>query len=489
MDEWHGRLLRAGQAPVLWDAKTGWVSAAGLDRLAAASASTLRAIGACRGDRVMILGPTTVEFVAGYLGILRSGMIAVPINQDLTDAELGFVVADAHPAAALVGDVRTARRLAPIPTVTLPTAAATEPQAQAVPIGPADPALICYTSGTTSSPKGVVLSHANLHAGVRALVGAWRWTAADRLVLALPLFHIHGLAAGVHGTLLSGGSAVLLPRFDVDEVLDAAATHRATMFFGVPTMYARLAASDRLAELARLRLCVSGSAPLPAELHRTIGATTGMAVLERYGMSETLMLTSNPYDGERRPGTVGFALPGVELQLRPLDPGEQPTDGKETANAEGPTNEGEIVVRGPNVFAGYLGRPEATAEAFDEDGWFRTGDVGRLDEDGYLRIVGRIKELIITGGENVSPLEVEDVLRRHPAVTDVAVTGVSSDAWGEEVAAFIVSDHPPTLEELRTFAAPYLVAYKRPRRLHVVAELPRNAMGKVQRSRLQPPTS
>jgi malonyl-CoA/methylmalonyl-CoA synthetase len=327
--------------------------------------------------------------------------------------------------------------------------------------GPGDPALLCYTSGTTGAPKGAVLVHGNLLATVEALRLAWRWTPDDRLVLALPLFHIHGLGVGLHGTLAAGASAVLLPRFDVDAVLDAAADHDATLFFGVPTMYARLADSPRVGELARLRLCVSGSAPLPAPLWERLRTDAGQAVLERYGMTETVMNVSNPHDGERRPGAVGLPLPGVEVRLSGGNPGE-------------------ILLRGPNVFAGYWNRPDATAAAFDGEGWFRSGDIGALDDDGYLRIVGRSKELIISGGFNVYPREVEDVLRAHPGVADAAVVGAPSTEWGEAVTAFVVpAGAAPAEEDLLAHAAAALAPYKRPRAVRFVAELPRNALGKV----------
>jgi malonyl-CoA/methylmalonyl-CoA synthetase len=296
---------------------------------------------------------------------------------------------------------------------------------------------------------------------------AWRWTAADRLVLALPLFHAHGLCVGLHGTLLAGASAVLLPRFDVDAVLDAAREHEASLFFGVPTMYHRFAQSSRVGELARLRLCVSGSAALPAQLHRSLSELGGQQVLERYGMTETLMNVSNPYEGERRAGSVGFPLPGVELRL-------------------GNGDEGEILLRGPNVFAGYWERPQATAESF-VDGWFRTGDLGGFDSDGYLRILGRSKELIISGGFNVYPREVEDVLLAHPGVAEVAVVGTPSDEWGELVTAFVVpTADEPTCEALDAFATERLAPFKRPRRLHFVDSLPRNALGKVLKHKLVP---
>ena len=293
-------------------------------------------------------------------------------------------------------------------------------------------------------------------------------------MLALPLFHIHGLGVGLHGTLLAGASAVLLPRFDPDAVLDAAAAHDATLFFGVPTMYARLAASPRVGELGRLRLCVSGSAPLPPAVFDRLADGSGQRVLERYGMTETGMNVSNPYDGERRPGTVGFPLPGVELRLADVE-----------------TGGGSISSRGPNVFGGYWGRPEATAAAFTDDGWFRTGDIGEHDADGYLRLVGRARELIITGGLNVYPREVEDVLLEHPAVAEVAVAGVADAEWGEVVTAWVVptpaAAGPPAAAELSGFAAERLARFKCPRRFVFVDALPRNALGKVLRHELRAP--
>jgi malonyl-CoA/methylmalonyl-CoA synthetase len=286
----------------------------------------------------------------------------------------------------------------------------------------------------------------------------WRWQADDRLVHALPIFHGHGLCVALYTSLLRGSSVVLLPKFDADAVLDASGAHRATLFFGVPTMYHRLAASAGVGELSRLRLAVSGSAPLAAELHGRIKKEGGTDVLERYGMTETLMTISNPYDGERRPGTIGFPFPGVDLRFE----GE------------------EILVRGPTVFGGYWGRPAATAERM-ADGWFRTGDLAMVD-DGYVTILGRDSDLIVSGGYNVYPVEVEDVLLTHPAVAEVAVTGTPSDEWGEAVTAWVVADgEPPTQHELVAFASGLLAPYKRPRLVHFVDELPRNAMGKVRR--------
>ncbi len=413
---------------------------------------------------------STLELVIAHVAALRSGIVVVPANTAYRERELAHIVTDARPKAALVDDRDRARWIsaaAGLETVVVGPDVDVPDHEPAVidAIAPDDPALICYTSGTTGSPKGAVLTHGNLLAGSESVGLAWRWTGSDRLVLALPLFHVHGLCVGLHGTLLAGASAVLLPRFDADAVLDAASRHDASLFFGVPTMYHRLAQSSRVDELAGLRLCVSGSAPLPAELHRALAERGGQQVLERYGMTETLMNVSNPYDGERRGGSVGLPLPGVELRL---------SNGKE----------GEIQLRGPNIFAGYWERARATAESFS-DGWFCTGDLGSLDPDGYLRILGRSKELIISGGFNVYPREVEEVLLAHPAVAEAAVVGTPSDEWGEVVTAFVVpTGAGPPAELLLTFAAERLAPFKRPRLLHFVDTLPRNALGKVLKHKL-----
>ena len=320
--------------------------------------------------------------------------------------------------------------------------------------------MIGYTSGTTGRPKGAVLSHANVLAGARSVVVAWRWSPDDRLALALPLFHAHGLAVGVHGTLVAGASAEVLERFEVDAVLDAVEAG-ATLLFGVPTMWVRLAASPRAAALRGLRLCVSGSAPLSPAAFARVREVSGQEVVERYGMTETVMLTSNPLDGERRAGTVGFPLPGVTVRL---------------------AEDGEVLVRGPAVFAGYLGQPAGSS--FTEDRSFRTGDVGEWDDDGYLRIVGRAKELIITGGFNVYPREVEDVLLAHPAVAEASVVGLPSDEWGEEVVAVVVVVGDAAPDALRAWCRERLAHFKCPRQVRVVGSLPRNAMGKVDRAAL-----
>ena len=500
---WARRWAAEPRRPVLRDALQhqdggrGWVTQGQLDQNSRRVAGRLYRAGLWPRDRVLVSAGTSLDLVTAYLGALRLGLVVVPVNTAYREPEVAHIVRDAEPRAAIVDQrergkwIRRAAGgdlLVTAPAVDLPDPVDNPGSPPAVSdsfetggppsregvfgvpdIGPDDPALLCYTSGTTGSPKGAVLSHGNLLASAEALRLAWRWTERDRLVLALPLFHVHGLAVGLHGTLLAGGSAVLFERFEVDQVLDAARQQAATLFFGVPTMYARLAASPRAPELGALRLCVSGSAPLPPVLFERLAELSGQRVLERYGMTETLMNVSNPYDGERRPGTVGLPLPGVELRL---DGGHR----------------GEILLKGPNVFAGYRRDPAATEAAFDAEGWFHSGDLGSLDQAGYLRIEGRSKELIISGGFNVYPREVEEVLLAHPAVAEAAVVGSPSEEWGEVVIAYVVASEggpPPSEVELAAFTADRLAPFKRPRQVRYVDALPRNALGKVLKHKLE----
>jgi malonyl-CoA/methylmalonyl-CoA synthetase len=481
---WASMWGSAPGAPLLLDGRgdgsSRWTTAGQFDETTRAVAGALARLGLRGGDRMVWSMSSSLASAAIVVGALRAGVVVVPANPSYTIPELGHIVDDAMPVAAVVDDPALATTLAEAHNGLIVVGpelvragsgrvgthedGARGMEAAIDRCRPDAPALIAYTSGTTGSPKGAVLSHANLLASSESVAATWRWSAEDRLVHGLPIFHVHGLCVALFGTLLAGASAILLPRFDSDAVLDAAAAQRATLFFGVPTMYHRLVSSGRGDELGRLRLCVSGSAPLPAELHREIGTVAGTSVLERYGMTETLMAVSNPYQGERRAGTVGFPFPGVEVKL--VDE--------------------QIWVRGPAVFSGYHDRPHSTAEAFSE-GWFRTGDLGAVD-DGYLRILGRSVELIISGGFNVYPAEVEDVLHGCPEVAEVAVTGTPSDEWGEIVTAWVVpaSGGGPEVERaLLAYAAQRLAPYKRPRLVRFVDVLPRNAMGKVTRSELR----
>jgi malonyl-CoA/methylmalonyl-CoA synthetase len=466
---WAGHFEHQAERAALADFAAGdlsdWLTYGELEARSRSIASRLHGAGAVAGDRVLFSASASSALAVAYVACLRLGLVVVPANTAYTQREIEHIAQDAAPTVAIVDDRDRASWIGDVttircgPDVDLPEGA--EPPLDRA--GRDDLALIAYTSGTTGAPKGAMLSHGNLLSSVEALRLAWRWTRDDRLILSLPLFHLHGLGVGLHGTLATGASAVVLPKFEEVAVLDAAAASSATLFFGVPTMYARLAASERVGELSRLRLCVSGSAPLPADLHRTLSSRAGQRVLERYGMTETVMNISNPYDGERRPGSVGLPLPGVEVRL---------------------SADGEILLRGPNVFSGYWRRPDATKEAFDENGWFSTGDLGELASDGYVTIKGRSKELIITGGYNVYPREVEDVLSSHPLVKEVAVAGLPSTEWGQTVAAWIVPRDDLSLEDLDTFVAERLANFKRPRMIRLVDELPRNAMGKVVKSQL-----
>ncbi|WP_423920269.1 AMP-binding protein [Candidatus Poriferisodalis sp.] len=485
---WLNRWTADSRRTVVRDSHDGWVTGAQLFERAQGVAQRLAGAGIVPGDRVLMSGPSSSRLVAAHAALLGMGAVVVPLNGAFRADEVRGVVADCRPAAALVEGVGNpgeweqwvasadpAVLVGDFDAADLESGAAEadfDLPAEARLRLPSDPALIGYTSGTTGRPKGAVLSHANLLASVRALELAWRWTPDDVLVLALPLFHMHGLGVGLHGTLNVGARAVLQPSFEPNAVFDAIAEHQATLFFGVPTMYSRLLDSLRAAELSALRLCVSGSAPMPAELHDAVRQASGQHVIERYGMTETVMLVSNPYDESRRSGTVGFPLPGVEVRLDAVQAADQ-TSVDEAA---------EILVRGPNVFSGYWERPDANAESFT-DGWFRTGDLGQWD-DGYLRIVGRAKELIICGGFNVYPREVEEVIGAHPDVIECAVGGEPDPEWGEVVVAYVVAERDFGDDELKDFVGERLSYYKRPRRTHRIAALPRNALGKVQRHEL-----
>jgi malonyl-CoA/methylmalonyl-CoA synthetase len=463
-----------GDAPAL-EVDGAAASHGELDDRAARVAGFLRERGVARGDRVLLCAPTSLELVVAYLGTLRMGATAMPCDAALTSDELAHLLGDARPAAAFVApDARAPLdRAGSVATVVaidgpgdgIPTLAEA---LEARPIAPEPdpgPAMLAYTSGTTGRPKGVPLMQANVLASIRGAMLAWRWTAGDVLVHALPLSHQHGLS-GVNITLLAGSRAVVARRFDPAALCGAIAARRATVVFAVPAMYERLAAWEGIdeADFSSLRLAVSGSAPLSPALAERIAARLGQVPLERYGSTEAGLDVSNLYDGPRRPGRVGWPLPGIELRL---------------------TDDGEILLRGPQVFGGYWERPDATADALSGDGWFRTGDLGRLDaEDGSLEITGRSKELIISGGLNVYPREVEVVLEEHAAVERVAVAGVPSERWGEEVVAFVVADGELDAEALIARCRERLSAYKCPKRVVVLDELPVNRMGKVRRDAL-----
>jgi malonyl-CoA/methylmalonyl-CoA synthetase len=461
------RRLREGNLPeALLAPNTGSIAGLGRTELrerTAAVAGGLARLGVRRGDRVGLFAANSVEWILAYLGGLRLGAVMVPFNPAYRAAEVEHILSDSDPVLVIADVERLPLAEKHRPVAPLADLPLDEPPSMP-PLGPESPALIIYTSGTTGRPKGALLDHGNWLAQARGAIEAWRWTEADRLVHALPLFHVHGLGMGLHGSLLTGCDMTLIV-FDPARVV-AELKAGASMFFGVPAMYQRLC--DHLeqspADLSGVRLFVSGSAPLPPELFRRCEALLGQPPLERYGITEGGIVVTNPYDGPRQPGRVGYPFAGVEVRLGERD---------------------EIQLKGGQVFSGYWQNPEATEESF-EDGWFRTGDVGEIAEDGSLAIRGRIKELIISGGFNIYPREVELVLEAHPGVAEVAVVGMPSESWGEEVTAFVVANGGGvTADELITYAQERLAKFKCPRAVHFVDELPRNAMGKVQRSRLK----
>ncbi len=458
---------------------------------AARLAHALVGAGLAPGDRLAAQVAKSPDALALYAACLQAGVVFLPLNTGYTEAELDHFVEDSG-AAMLVCDPARADGLADMAAArgaqlrtlgadgTGTLIAAAESQPEVFPTVPREPdalAALLYTSGTTGRAKGAMLSHANLLSNARVLTEAWAFTVADTLLHALPIFHTHGLFVATNVTLLAGGSMIFLPKFDPDTVI--AQMPRATAMMGVPTFYTRLLSDDRLtrALTAHMRLFVSGSAPLLDETHARFEARTGHRILERYGMTETGMNTSNPVDGERRPGTVGPPLPGIDVRV--TDP---------ASGAVLPAGAvGRVEVRGPNVFGGYWRMPEKTAGEMRADGFFITGDLGRFDADGYLSIVGREKDLIISGGYNVYPREIEAVLDAQPGVAESAVIGVPHADFGETPVAVIVPEPgaEPDPEAIFAALAGALARYKHPAALRVVEALPRNAMGKVQKAALR----
>jgi malonyl-CoA/methylmalonyl-CoA synthetase len=434
-------------------------------------------------ERVGVWAESTPEACVAIVGALAAGAAAVPVNPKLGESELRHVLEDSRPALLLGAPADAVAGLEQRPTL----AAVDLGERAELPLDdldPEHPALIVYTSGTTGSPKGAVLPRRSLATNLDALADAWDWTGSDLLTHALPLFHVHGLVVGLLGPLRRGGELRHLGRFD-PTALAHALEEGATMVFGVPTMYHRLAergaANARLAAaLGRARLLVSGSAPLPAPDFDRIEQLTGQRIVERYGLTETLMNTAVRAGGERRPGYVGTPLRGVEVRLVDDDGTEIDASDDETI--------GEVAVRGPNVFAGYLGRPDATAAAMRR-GWFFTGDLAARAPNGYLRIVGRRStDLIKTGGYKVGAGEVETALLGHAGVEEAAVVAAPDPDLGERIVAFVVTRHGssvPAADELIDHVAGQLAPHKRPREVRFVDGLPRNAMGKVMKKRLQ----
>lgn len=457
-------------------------------RLSARQAHALRAAGVRPGDRVAAQVEKSPQALVFYLACVRAGAVYLPLNTGYTDGEIAFFAADAEPALMLVDPARRADLARACPGVRLETMdAAGEGSLAGAAAGMAgdfpdetdgnDLAAVLYTSGTTGRPKGAMMSHANLLSNARVLTRLWRFTADDMLLHALPIYHTHGLFVATNIMLLAGGSMLFLPKFDAGEVMRL--LPRTTAMMGVPTFYTRLLAEPAFgrAQTAHMRLFISGSAPLLAATHAEFAARTGHAILERYGMTETGMITSNPCDGARIAGTVGPAIPGTEVRIADPDSGR----------VLGPGETGVIEVRGPNVFSGYWRRPEQTAAEFRPDGFFVTGDIGTTDANGYVRIVGRARDLIISGGLNVYPKEVEEVIDALPGVAESAVIGVPHADLGEAVVAVVARGDGAATDEaaIRAATAGRLAGFKRPKRVFLVEALPRNAMGKVQKNVLR----
>jgi malonyl-CoA/methylmalonyl-CoA synthetase len=455
-----------------------------LDRSADLAAALLGKEDDLKEARVAVLVPAGFEYVAAQWGIWRAGGIKLPICLSATESEWEYALTDSG-VSVVMADAAMAAKIRPLcerlGVRVMDVSEIRSGSAKALPeISPDRRAMILYTSGTTSKPKGVVTTHANIQAQIESLVEAWEWSAADRVPLFLPMHHIHGIINVTSCALWSGATVEAFERFDLNAILGRVRDDAYTVFMAVPTIYVKLiqaleAASTEEREaiiggFARMRLMVSGSAALPASVHEQWTALTGQKLLERYGMTEIGMGLSNPYHGERRPGAVGRPLPGVEVRLKA-------EDGGIVTDENVP---GEIQVRGPGVFRDYWNRPEASAESFDGD-WFRTGDMAVL-ETGYYRIMGRLSvDIIKSGGYKLSALEIEAALLEHPLIAECAVIGLSDETWGEAVTAVVVTkEHVPLeLAGLRDWCKGRLSVYKVPQRLLVVTELPRNAMGKV----------
>nr|VFK37251.1 MAG: malonyl-CoA/methylmalonyl-CoA synthetase [Candidatus Kentron sp. SD]VFK48970.1 MAG: malonyl-CoA/methylmalonyl-CoA synthetase [Candidatus Kentron sp. SD] len=469
-----------------------------LERETARFANVLGELDLRPGDRIAVSVEKSPEAIFLYLACLRAGVVYLPLNTAYRASEIEYFVSDAEPKAMVCRpkaveptlELAARRGIEHILTLDEEGTGTLTDRAKGfsdsgfdtVHRAEEDVAAILYTSGTTGRPKGTMLTHGNLASNALVLHEAWRWTSADVLLHALPLFHVHGLFVACHGVLSSGAGMILLPGFDVRSVL--AQLPRTTVFMGVPTYYNRLLLEPEFSAhvCAAMRLFISGSAPLSERVFHAFRERSGHTILERYGMTETLMNTSNPYDSVRKPGSVGPALPGVGARI-------VNESGELVGDAGGV---GEIQIKGPNVFKGYWRQPEKTAEEFTPDGWFRTGDLGVMDEAGYLSIVGRSKDLIITGGYNVYPREVEGALDSLDGIRESAVIGVPDPDFGEQVIAVIIREPDGTRKGETVTESGIIEAmkerianYKAPKRILFVEDFPRNAMGKVQKNVLR----
>lgn len=456
-----------------------------LDRRSGQYAAKLASMGLTPGERVIVQVEKSAECLFIYFGCLRAGLVYLPLNTAYQPAELEYFVGDAEPALIICdpSSRELFEGLTKRPVLTLDANgvgtvnhAPDETELPVIARNSDDTAVILYTSGTTGQPKGAMITHGNLATNGLALIDAWQWQDGDVMLHALPIFHIHGLFVATNVAVLNASPIILLPRFDPAEIIRLLPD--ATVYMGVPTNYTRLLAQQEFGQACcrNMRLFTSGSAPLLTQTFHEFQNRTGHTIVERYGMTETGMNTSNPLDGERKPGTVGPALPGVQLRI--VDDEDEP------AKTGVP---GNLLIKGPNVFKGYWRKPEKTAEEFDAAGYFKTGDVASIDEDGYVSIVGRNKDLIITGGLNVYPKEIETIIDELPGVLESAVIGVPHDDFGEAVTAVIVPEADATItgEEIIAHLKSRVANFKVAKSVHFVSELPRNTMGKVQKNVLR----
>lgn len=464
---------------------------AGISRKANKVAHSLRKSSVSKGDRVAVFLCNSMELVYFFVGALKNGSIVVPVNISFKDMEVKYMLNDSGAKAVL-----TDKETLPIIKNILPElkalkriitvgcneyidfndfikgASDQEPDAK---ISGEDGSIIFYTSGTTGRSKGALLSHHNMESDLGALKEAWHLTDKDRLLLALPLYHIHGLGVALCGSFYNGYSFVLKKRFDAEETLKLIQDKKCTLFMGVPTMYIKILEADKKYDANSVRLFISGSAPLSAETFKEFKEKFGHEILERAGMSETNMNFSNPYHGKRKPGTVGLPLKGVKVKIVDKNFKEVPTG-----------REGDILLKGPNVFKGYWNDEEKTRESF-HDGWFITGDIGKIDKDGYVTFLGRSKDLIISGGLNIYPAEVEEVINSHPSVLESAIIGVPDKYFGEAVKAFAVLKKGKRAgeDEIIAYCRERLASYKKPKYVEFIEALPKNSMGKVQKNALR----
>jgi malonyl-CoA/methylmalonyl-CoA synthetase len=485
-------LRAAGDAPAFESADGAILTYAELIAEVGRAAAALTALGVKRGDRVMAQAEKSLPNVSLYLATLQIGAVFNPLNTAYMPAELEYFIADAQPSLI----VASAERIAAIEAVAaannvrslltmgadgsgsfMALAAEQRPLHAIAELAADDLAALIYTSGTTGRSKGAMVTHRNIASNAETLHAYWGFRPGDVLLHALPIFHVHGLFVALHTALLNGSLMLWLPKFDLEEVMRL--LPRATVLMGVPTFYTRLLGTPAFGEKAcsNLRLAISGSAPLLAETHRDFTARTGHAILERYGMTEAGMITSNPYaGGERLPGTVGYALPDIAVRVAGEDGASVPAG-----------DVGVLEVKGPNVFKGYWRAPEKTAEEFRPDGYFRSGDLATMGKDGRITIVGRAKDLIITGGFNVYPKEIEDELNGLPGIAESAVVGVPHPDFGEGIVAVVTAlpgQTPQAESAILAQLGKRLAKFKLPKRVFLAAELPRNAMGKVQKNEL-----